>query len=166
MVEVGNGRGHCWLKSLHLRETYVKKFTILTDIFHFVVVLLQLFFFSYGTCQWSASADRCNKQHKKAVEGPYRAENPLFPTALLRQSRLSTGSLCFVALRVLNVACALGGRALSLSITLLLANRQYSYGWRSGWRCWLRGRCACAECDRWKSAEGPCAETWSQCDPW
>ena len=51
MVEVGNGRGHCWLKSLRLRETYVKNITILRDFYQFVVFPPLFFFFSYGTRQ-------------------------------------------------------------------------------------------------------------------
>jgi hypothetical protein len=63
----------------HLRQKLRKNITILRDFYQFVVFPpLLFFFFSYGTEQWCYTADRYNKQHKKAVEGPYRAENPFF----------------------------------------------------------------------------------------
>jgi len=65
VVEVGNGRGHCWLKSLHLRQNLRKNITILRDFNQFVDFPPLLFLNSYGTEQWLPTADMHNKQHKK-----------------------------------------------------------------------------------------------------
>jgi len=64
-----NGRTIFFKKRRHLRQKLRKNIMFLSDLFQFGVFPPLLFFFSYGTEQWCVTADRCNKQHKKAVEG-------------------------------------------------------------------------------------------------
>jgi hypothetical protein len=78
MVEASQRPHHFFKKRRHLRQKLRKNIMFLSEFFQFGVFPPLLFFFSYGTRQWSASTDTCNKKKKKAVEGSYRAENPFF----------------------------------------------------------------------------------------
>jgi hypothetical protein len=69
VVEVGNGRGHCWLKSLHLRETYVKNITILRDFYQFVVFPPLFFFLATEPASSDAGLTGTTNSTKKQWKG-------------------------------------------------------------------------------------------------